>query len=196
MSISTFENNQQIITVWVNEYTDSLLKWALHKVGNKPIAEDLVQETFLKAYQSIDSFEGKSQPKTWLMSILNNKIIDHYRSNIRSIISSPNAEDSMVFEASDDLFDDNGGWNQFVVTDSWDTGQHLLDDKHFVKVFESCLGKLPENWQLSVQGKYLLEKDPKIICQELDITPSNYWQILHRAKLLLKKCLESNWFHL
>jgi hypothetical protein len=35
--------------------------------------------TFLAAFHKIDSFEGKSQPKTWLFSILNNKVIDYYR---------------------------------------------------------------------------------------------------------------------
>ena len=38
------------------------------------------------------------------------------------------------------------------------------------------------------------EKDCNEICQELEISPTNYWQILHRAKLQLRKCLELNWY--
>jgi RNA polymerase sigma-70 factor (ECF subfamily) len=39
----------------------------------------------------------------------------------------------------------------------------------------------------------ILKKKTEAICQELEITASNYWQIVHRSKLLLKKCLELKW---
>ncbi|MCK5276978.1 MAG: RNA polymerase subunit sigma, partial [Cyclobacteriaceae bacterium] len=48
----------------------------------------------------------------------------------------------------------------------------------------------------AIHLKYLEEKDGKEICQELGITSSNYWQILHRAKLQLRICIEENWFKL
>jgi RNA polymerase sigma-70 factor (ECF subfamily) len=38
------------------------------------------------------------------------------------------------------------------------------------------------------------EKKGELICQELGITDTNFWQILHRAKLQLRKCIELNWF--
>jgi RNA polymerase sigma-70 factor (ECF subfamily) len=56
----------------------------IFKTSSKEIAEDLVQDTFLAAFHKIDSFEGKSQPKTWLFSILNNKVIDYYRLSART----------------------------------------------------------------------------------------------------------------
>jgi RNA polymerase sigma-70 factor (ECF subfamily) len=55
---------------------------------------------------------------------------------------------------------------------------------------EECMNDLPE-MEISRNIKYLSEK--KEICQELEITTSNYWQIVHRSKLLLKKCLELKW---
>ena len=188
--------HQITLTEWVNLYTDQLYSWALHKVSNKSIAEDLVQETFLKAFQSIDSFENRSNPKTWLLTILNHNIIDYYRTQTRSIFHSPNHDDLMVIENSNDLFDNTGGWKTSVAQDIWDSNQNLLDNSDFIAVLELCKGKLPNNWQLSIQAKYVLNKEAKEICQELNITPSNYWQMLHRAKLLLKKCLESNWFNI
>jgi RNA polymerase sigma-70 factor (ECF subfamily) len=50
---------------------------------------------------------------------------------------------------------------------------------------EECMNDLPE-MEISVTSKYLSEKKKKP-CQELEITTSNYWQIVHRSKLLLKK---------
>jgi len=69
---------------WLNDYSDDLFSWAHYKTSSKEIAEDLVQDTFLAAYKKMESFKGKSKPKTWLFSILNNKIIDHYRKSART----------------------------------------------------------------------------------------------------------------
>ncbi len=48
------------------------------------MAEDLVQETMLSAYQARDKFRGGSSERTWLVSILKRKIIDHYRKQSRN----------------------------------------------------------------------------------------------------------------
>ena len=64
-----------IIQKWVAVYSDDLYRWALHKTSDKETVQDLVQETFLAAFKSLDKFQGKSQPKTWLFSIMNNKIM-------------------------------------------------------------------------------------------------------------------------
>ena len=73
------EEKRKTITSWVLEYTDALYSRAINKISSIEIAEDLVQETFLSAFASFEKFKNNSQPKTWLISILNNKIIDFYR---------------------------------------------------------------------------------------------------------------------
>jgi RNA polymerase sigma-70 factor (ECF subfamily) len=52
---------------------------------------------------------------------------------------------------------------------------------------EECMNDLRKKWKLAITSKYLSEKKTEAICQELEITASNYWQIVHRSKLLLKK---------
>ena len=47
--------------------------------------EDLVQETFLAAFKSIRKFQGDSEPKTWLFSILKNKISDYPKKRFKSV---------------------------------------------------------------------------------------------------------------
>ncbi len=65
--------------IWLSNYGDYLFSVAMLKTNNREVAEDLIQESFLSAYKSRDLFRGDSSEKTWLISILNNKIIDYYR---------------------------------------------------------------------------------------------------------------------
>lgn len=189
-------NPPTTIKCWVDLYSDKLYSWALHKTGNKETSEDLVQDTFLAAVKGFSSFEGKSNPKTWLFSILNNKIVDFYRKEIKNPVINE-ASQSIKDGASlfDTMFDANGGWQNNQAPVSWEgSTENLLDDKEFVAVLQLCLGKLPANWNVAVRLKFLEEKKAEHICQELGIAQTNYWQILHRAKLQLRKCLETGWF--
>ncbi|MCB9188670.1 MAG: sigma-70 family RNA polymerase sigma factor [Flavobacteriales bacterium] len=179
---------KETISKWVEEYSDILFSWAYHKTSNKEIAEDLVQDTFLVAYNSFDKFKGDSSPKTWLISILNNKINDHYRVSYK--------KPTQPFGLLDQLFNEKGHWTIDETPRNWsnDDENHLLDDQDFIKVLQECLDRLPKGWFSAINLKFMEEKKGKEICQELGITDTNFWQILHRAKLQLRKCLEFNWF--
>lgn len=175
------------LTNWVNEFTNDLYKWAYYKTSSVEISKDLVQETFLAAAQNLDSFKGNSSPKTWLFSILNHKIIDYYRKS--SLKSVPLERDTIS-----SFFDDDGNWQQEKRPKDWDEDEtHLLDNDDFLKILQECLDALPEKWSLCVKLKFLTEKSGKEICQELNIAPTNYWQIVHRAKLQLRNCIENKW---
>ncbi len=65
--------------LWLDLYSDYLFSYALSRVHNKEVAEDMVQDTFLSAIKSKNSFQQKSTERTWLTSILKNKIIDYYK---------------------------------------------------------------------------------------------------------------------
>lgn len=179
---------------WVDLYSDKMFSWAFYKIGNKEQAEDLVQDSFLAAFQSIQTFEGKSDPKTWLFGILNNKIADYFRKAYKS----PIIPESTLNSESGDLnkyFDEEGSWRKEHRPMEWSFDNlHLLDNTEFTKALNGCLGKLPTQWYAAIQLKYIANKNGEIICQELQITPTNFWQILHRAKLQLRKCLEIHWF--
>ncbi len=176
---------------WVNDHTDFLYNWALMKVSDSSTVEDLVQETFLAAYKARFSFKGDSSPRTWLTSILRNKIVDYYRasSKRRSLIAS-----GTDFVYSDRLFfDEEGHWLPNLAQYKWEETT-LDNNEDFKFILQACLNKLPERSSAAIRFKYFEEKDSRDICQELDLSSSNYWQIIHRAKLLLKSCLEINWF--
>ncbi len=173
---------------WVNQYTGDLVSWATHKVSNSEIAKDLVQDTFLAAALKMESFKGESSAKTWLFSILNYKIIDHYRSKVKQTSSIDNQSFSTFFTS-------DGEWRPDKKPGAWDESDvHLLDNVDFNEILKECIDALPEKWSMSVKLKYLMSKKGGEICQELGITPTNFWQIMRRAKLQLRECLENNWF--
>jgi RNA polymerase sigma-70 factor (TIGR02943 family) len=191
---SAAHNKHAVISEWVITYSDDLYSFACHKLTDEALAQDLVQETFVSVLQSYDSFRGMSNPKTWLFSILKNKIIDQYRSTAKSALSMQTTEQRRAVHMADQSFRDLGHWTEDNSANTWGDDIHLLDNPDFTKVMAECLAKLPPAWSAMVNAKYLLEKESDEICQELEVSPSNYWQILHRAKLALKKCIEHNWF--
>ncbi|WP_346238696.1 RNA polymerase sigma factor [Niabella insulamsoli] len=186
----SIEKPAEAITCWVQLYSDHLYSRALHKTSSKETAEDLVQETFLAAVKAFDKFRGDSQPKTWLLAILNNKINDHFRKSYRTPVV---ADDDII----DRIFDEKEHWRKGQIPQQWpEADKSLLDDAGFQSQLHNCLKALPPNWHAAVQLKFIDAKNGSEICQELGITDTNFWQILHRAKLQLRKCLEYNWFKL
>ncbi len=179
---------EQTFSEWVNNHSDELFSWAYHKTSSKEVAEDLVQDTFLSAYKAFDNFNGDSQPKTWLFRILNNKIIDHYRKSSKRKTDSIEAKSE---ERVNDFFEEDGHWKNLDA--SWEENQNLLDNPSFLTVFGKCIEGLPEKWNAVIKAKYIIHKDANEICKELEISQSNYWQMVHRAKIQLKSCIEKNW---
>jgi len=181
--------NKVLLSNWVSEFTDELYSWAVFKVSDSELAQDLVQDTFLVAAEKIENFRGDSSPKTWLFSILKNKIIDVYRKKTNKPVNIENDVLSKFFDAA-------GAWENDRVPKNWNEEEgHLLDDSEFQLVLAKCLDALPEKWSTCVRLKYLSEKKGEEICQEVGIALTNYWQIVHRAKLQLRNCIETNWFN-
>lgn len=197
MPISAAENTKDIdkrsvVARWVHEFSDEMYTWTSHKISDKGAAEDLVQETFISAFQSFEKFQNKSSPKTWLFAILKNKIFDYYRQNIKLVSLSDEDQNKEL----ENLFDNDDQWKNESRPQEWDMDdKNLLDDAEFGGILQNCLEKLPTQWLSCIQLKYIGIKEGEEICQVLGLTSSNYWQILHRAKLQVRICLEKNWFN-
>lgn len=71
-------DKNEMIEQWFLRYSDDIYKFLVYYTGNKDV-DDLVQDVFLKALRSLDSFEGRSQPKTWLLTIARHTAIDYAR---------------------------------------------------------------------------------------------------------------------
>jgi len=173
--------NNRDISEWVNDYTEVLPGFAMKRMSDVQVAEDLVQETFIAAHQSIHKFQQKSSPKTWLTSILKNKIMDHYRQVYRK---------NETFIEGSEAFNEDGSWRMEKLPSQWEE-EILLDDPEFVSTFDDCLESLPEKWNISVRIKYLKEDHD---LDSLGISKANYWKMSERARNQLRECLTINWF--
>jgi len=181
--------SQAVISQWVTDYSDEMFSWAYYKTSSKELAEDLVQESFLSAVKYLDSFRKESNPKTWLFTILNNKIVDHYRSAVNKRMIN---ESSFNKNEDTNLFDRTGTWVTPSSSD-WDQEAHLLDIPEFLEVLQKCIELLPERHKAVTMAKFFYHKKGSVICKELGISASNLWQIVHRSKLQLRECLDANW---
>lgn len=187
----TTNSKREVITYWVKSYTGEFFNYAFQRTSCNETAEDLVQETFLAAYENFDSFKGNSSPKTWLYAILKHKIIEYHR----NVIKGPPTSNFNIDNYSK-YFNHAGNWldSQLIRNQEMEEVS-LLDNQLFLNTLDICLSNLPEPWRLAVQLKYLSSKKSAEICKELHITTSNYWQIIHRAKLKLRNCIDINWFN-
>ena len=181
---------------WVEEYGDYLFKFALARLRDPSQAEDLVQETFLAALRGASPFAGRSAEKSWLAGILKNKIMDHFRRCSRETLFSDLAfysdEESERF-AQEGVF--KGGWIHELGPVEWAPNPGAgLDAEAFFKVFHDCADKLPGN----VSRVFILREidglETTEICSALNISESNVWVMLHRARMALRRCLEAHWF--
>lgn len=188
-------NNNLDPSKWLTQYGDYLFSYALLKTGNRASAEDLVQDTLLSAFRAVETFKGESSEKTWLVSILKNKIIDYYRKkdvlrNTAQYIEQTEEEFSSKFFNSSD-----GHWLPSTAPASWsDLPDSALNNKEFEESLQLCIQKMPPRLIAVFVSRFIDEEDSEIICKVHSITPSNYWVILHRAKVLVRACLETGWF--
>lgn len=173
---------------WLTEHSDYLYRFALARLRDPHLAEDVVQETFMAAIKS-PSFAQQSSPRTWLTGILKHKIIDVMRKNIREV----SATDLMHDEDGnmDEFFDETGHWAEKPL--AWDVPDNALQQKQFLSVLQTCMDKLPTKLAALFLMRDVHETDNDEICKELNITATNAWVMLYRARMSIRKCLEINW---
>jgi len=95
-------------------------------------------------------------------------------------------------DAVDALFKQDGHWQEMPAT--WGDPEQALENRKFWEIFELCSRLLPERTARVYMLREVMEMTTEEICQEFGITPTNLWVILHRARLVLRECLEIKWF--
>lgn len=176
---------------WVKNYSDTLYRFAVLRVNDEETAKDLIQETFLAALRNTERFRGEISEKNWLFTILKNKIIDHYRKKASALVSEING----LLNSAQEYFDEEGHWKESAYPNDWKTDYKApVESEEFHEILNKCLNKLSELMRIVFTMKYLDEKESDEICKELQISSSNYWVVMHRAKLQLRSCLEKKWF--
>jgi RNA polymerase sigma-70 factor (ECF subfamily) len=154
------------------------------------VAEDLVQETFLSALGALKDFQWRSSEKTWLTGILKHKVVDHFRKTARE---QPVEDVESDPESTDAFFDPKGNWQ--IKPAKWTVNpQRLLEQREFIDVLSSCISKLTERLAHAFVLREINGESVEEICKILNISATNCWVVLHRARMKLRQCLEVDWF--
>jgi RNA polymerase sigma-70 factor (ECF subfamily) len=175
---------------WLSEHGDYLYRFAFARLRDQHLAEDAVQETLLAALQS-DSFSGKASVRTWLTGILKHKIIDQFRRAKREQPLEQDVAEEISDPGMDEFFADDGHWAEAPC--SLGDPSRLAEQKQFWEVMQSCLERLPKQLARLFLLREIEEKENEEICKELEITATNAWVMLYRARMGVRKCLEMNW---
>ena len=178
-------------TRWLETHGNYLYRYALVRVRDAPVAEDLLQETLLAAIGSAHSHAGRSSERTWLVGIMKHKVIDYFRRVSRTI--------PLIIDDCDDHFENSGSWQGHWREDqaplSWpvDAAQ-LLESREFWETFDRCLARLPQQMAIAFTLREIDGLNSTEICEILNITPNNLWVTLHRSRAKLRDLLEIEWF--
>jgi RNA polymerase sigma-70 factor (ECF subfamily) len=175
---------------WLNEHGDYLYRFAFARLRDTHLAEDVVQETLLAAIQS-QAYEGRSAPRTWLTGILKHKIIDSMRKQNREMASEDLSQTVADEGAVDEFFNASGHWTDRP--QPWLAPDDELKQKQFLLILQRCLDRLPKKLSRLFLMRDIFEDDNQLICKELEISPTNAWVMLYRARMGLRKCLELHW---
>jgi len=174
---------------WVDEHRECLYFYALKRVRTPEVAEDLLQETFLAGIRSLAKFERRSSERSWLVGILKNKIYDYLRMARRETSFTDMAGDaSSTLNVADRL-------NLANNEQKWNTeAEEVRHRVEFWRTMDDCLSRLPKRHAIVFMLRELDGMSTREICQTVSISESNFWVMLHRARIALRQALERNWF--
>ena len=148
---------------FIDKYRDMAYSIALSIVKNTPVAEEVTQDTFLKAYQALPRFEQRSRFSTWLYKIVTNEALKRIKKK--------------TFDYALDVYEINE--TEFADVNASITQLTEQDQKYFINM---VLNKLIPNDSLVLRLFYLNENTLKEIMEITGFSETNIKTILHRAR--------------
>lgn len=175
---------------WVEQHGDYLHHFAIGQVRDPQVAEDLVQDTFLAALKARERFAGQSSERTWLVSILRHKILDHLRQRYR--------RPTMALDDSEPARDDGRFGEALVwaheVAAECAAPHRRMELAEFRDSLQQALGRLPARLAQVFELYEVNEWSGREVCAAVNISEQNLWVMLHRARKQLRQELAA-WWH-
>lgn len=155
---------------FIHQYKDLAFSVAFSVVKNEFTAAEVVQESFVKAFQNLKSFKGQSKFSTWLCRIVINESFKVSRKERKTVLDSSSVSKT------------EPGENPSVFDEIKETEQ-----KYYIN---ECLSKLPVNECLVLRLYYLAENSIKEICEMTGWSESNVKVLMHRGRNNMQEMLE------
>ncbi len=176
------------------QYADSLYRFALSRVKDHHLAEDLVQDCLTAGWQRIDSFDGRSPLNTWLIGIMKFKVIDHYRRSRRTP-TDQSAGPCDENDALDVLFDSHGSWKvdpNYGLEMLASAPDQIASQKEILDWIRHCLAKLPERLRILFSLREVDGLDVPTVASAAGVTAGSAAVLLTRSRQRLRSCLQEN----
>jgi RNA polymerase sigma-70 factor (ECF subfamily) len=184
---------------WLDDHGDALYGYALARVRDRHVAEEIVQETLLAALGAGATFAGQSSLRTWLIGIMRHKISDWVRRANQERDATAfelNRGDEALVQFVDRQFTKSGKWKN--KPRNWGKRASdptaMLEEAEFRHALRECLKKLSPNARDAI---VLVEREPSsigVVGKILGVTSTHLSVILHRARTALRSCIEDRWF--
>lgn len=143
--------------------------YALRRLRDRALAEDVVQETLLAALEGLDGFAGESSLATWVFGILKHKMVDGLRRGPR---------EEPLGEGLHSMACDGPGPEQSCAS------------RGALSLVERSLDRLPKKAAHAFMLREVLGLSTEEACRALDVTPAHCWVLVHRARARLRACPE------
>ena len=147
-----------------------LLRYIRQRVGNVHTAEDLVQETFLKAFRGLAGYDSSRSLATWLFTIATRVAISHGRRRFEIAVAAPDELNTTAVSGPDELLSQEEEHRNI-----WDHARRVLPESQFAALWL----KYAEDMSVSQMAE--------IMCQSV----SNVKVLLHRGRKKLAECIET-----
>jgi RNA polymerase sigma-70 factor (ECF subfamily) len=165
----------------VRDHSAWMLRLAERLMGERALAEDVVQEAFLSAFDKLAEFEARSSIKTWLHRITVNAALMKLRTRKR-LAESPIDEHLPEFDGNGCRLEAPHGRMLEV--------EEVLHNAQQRQMVRDAIHELPEGYRIVLQLRDIEGYDTSEVARFLDISEGNVKVRLHRARSALKHLLE------
>lgn len=170
------KGNRDAFAVLMRRYEDRLFNTVFHMLGNMEDAQDVVQETFISAYQSLQSFKGDSQFFTWLYRIAFNTAMSHKRKQKGTVSYDAGRNGEVGREPVDGSDFNRPG--------------HALEKLEEERRIQRVLNRLSPEHKIVLILKDMEEQKYEDIAEILQIPIGTVRSRLHRARIELRELLQ------
>ena len=175
---------------WVDRFGDHLIRYATARLPTRSAAEDVVQDTLVRAIDRFDTYTGDGTLKGWLVSILKRQIAQYYRDQA-ALRERPIGRE-LHWELADELFDDQGNWRKNIFHSPEKPDAPLVQSELWKIVLE-CLRQLPPKQAAAFTLSVLEGMEAPHVCRELDVSDVGLRARIYRARMSLARCVGNKW---